>query len=88
MAVYIIILYFSIQIVESYFITPMIEKKMVELPPALALFLQVLMGIVAGAIGLLLASPILAAMMVIIQETYIRKLEVNSSRRDKEEAAG
>jgi predicted PurR-regulated permease PerM len=88
MAIYIIILYFSIQIVESYFITPMIEKKMVELPPALALFWQVLMGIVAGAIGLLLASPILAAMMVIIQETYIRKLEVNSNRRDKEEAAG
>ncbi|MCU0385742.1 MAG: hypothetical protein MUE38_06920 [Flavihumibacter sp.] len=42
---------------------------------------------VAGAIGLLLASPILAALMVIIQETYIRKMEVPTSRRDKDEAA-
>ncbi|GAB2659316.1 AI-2E family transporter [Flavihumibacter cheonanensis] len=87
MALYIVILYFSIQIIESYFITPMIEKKMVELPPALALFWQVLMGILAGAIGLLLASPMLAALLIIIQETYIRKIEHASNRREKEEAA-
>lgn len=75
MAMYITILYFSIQIVESYFITPMIEKKMVELPPALALFWQVLLGTVAGALGLLLASPILAALIVLIKETHIKKME-------------
>jgi predicted PurR-regulated permease PerM len=40
---------------------------LVELPPALALLWQVLMGILAGAIGLLLASPILAALLIIIQ---------------------
>lgn len=75
MALYITILYFSIQIIESYFITPMIEKKMVELPPALALFWQVLLGTVAGALGLLLASPILAALIILIKETHIKKME-------------
>ncbi len=69
---YVLILYFGIQIIESYLITPMIEKKMVELPPALTLFWQVLLGIFAGALGLLLATPILAVLMVFIDELYVK----------------
>lgn len=69
---YVLILYFGIQIIESYFITPMIEKKMVELPPALTLFWQVLLGILAGALGLLLATPILAVLIVFINELYVK----------------
>lgn len=74
-ALYITILYFGIQMVESYFITPLIEKKMVELPPGLAIFWQVLLGITVGGLGLLLASPILACMMVVVEETYIKRIE-------------
>ena len=72
MYIYVLILYFSIQIVESYFITPMIEKKMVHLPPALTLFWMVLLGIVTGILGLIMATPILAALIVIINELYVK----------------
>ncbi len=71
-ALYVVILYFSIQIVESYLITPLIEKKMVSLPPALTLFWQIIMALMTGIIGIMLAAPILAAIMVIVGELYIK----------------
>ncbi len=76
--IYVLILYFGIQIVESYLITPMIEKKMVHLPPALTLFWMVLLGVLTGILGLIMATPILAALMVIIKELYVKDyLEAN-----------
>ncbi len=76
--IYVLILYFGIQIVESYLITPMIEKKMVQLPPALTLFWMVLLGVLTGILGLIMATPILAALMVIIEELYVKDyLEAN-----------
>ena len=72
MYIYVLILYFGIQIVESYLITPMIEKKMVHLPPALTLFWMVLLGVLTGILGLILATPILAALLVIIKELYVK----------------
>tara|TARA_R100000935_G_scaffold44623_1_gene67494 strand:- start:177 stop:1220 length:1044 start_codon:yes stop_codon:yes gene_type:complete len=78
MFIYVLILYFGIQMVESYLITPMIEKKMVHLPPALTLFWMVLLGVLTGILGLILATPILAALIVIIKELYVKDyLEAN-----------
>lgn len=64
--------YFGIQLLESFVITPLILKKAIELPPALLLFFQVLIGILAGALGLLLAAPLLAVIMVLTRELWIK----------------
>ncbi|MCJ8165928.1 AI-2E family transporter [Pontibacter sp. E15-1] len=72
MALYVVLLYGGIQMVESYLITPIIFQKTVNLPPALLLFFQVLLGILQGAMGLLLAAPILAVVMVVVNELYIK----------------
>ncbi|MDX5346825.1 MAG: AI-2E family transporter, partial [Hymenobacteraceae bacterium] len=47
-------------------------KKTVDLPPALTLLVQVLFGIWGGIAGLLLAAPILAVAIVIVQELYVK----------------
>lgn len=72
MALYVILVYGGIQLVETYLITPIIFQKTVDLPPALLLFFQVLLGILQGALGLLLAAPILAVLMVVVNELYIK----------------
>lgn len=72
MALYVILVYGGIQMVESYIITPIIFQKTVDLPPALLLFVQVLFGIVQGGLGLLLAAPILAVAMVLVNEFYVK----------------
>ncbi|WP_299823602.1 AI-2E family transporter [uncultured Pontibacter sp.] len=72
MALYAMLVYGAIQMVESYVVTPLIFQKTVDLPPALLLFFQVLLGILEGAIGLLLAAPILAVLLIVINELYVK----------------
>lgn len=70
--IYVLILYFGLQLIETYLITPLIEKKLVDLPPALTLFWMVLLGLLTGLLGLILATPILAALVVIVGELYVK----------------
>lgn len=71
-ALYVVLLYFGIQMIESYLITPFVEKKMIALPAALSLFWMVIWGVLAGVFGLILATPILAAVIVIVGELYVK----------------
>lgn len=71
-AVYVIILYIGVQLVESNLITPWIERQTVELPPALTILSQLILGVLIGGLGLVLATPILAVLLVLIQMLYIQ----------------
>jgi predicted PurR-regulated permease PerM len=73
MAIIIAITYLVIQTIESNVVTPMIQKKMINLPPALTIMSQVLMGTVSGFLGILLATPLLAIIIVLVDELYIKK---------------
>lgn len=79
-AAYVIIAYGAIQLIESYFITPYIEKRMVRIPPAFLLFLQVLLGVVFGALGLILAAPFAAVAIALARQWFPRERRVVSSR--------
>lgn len=71
-AIHVAFLYVGVQTVESYVLTPLVQKKTVELPPAVGIVSQVFMGAVAGGLGVLLASPLAAAAMVLVKELYVR----------------
>ncbi|WP_162055650.1 AI-2E family transporter [Pontibacter pamirensis] len=71
MALYVLLIYGGIQIVESYVLAPLIFKRAGDLPPALLLFFQVLLGLLQGGLGLLLAAPILAVLLVVVKELYV-----------------
>lgn len=66
-------LYILIQVVESNFITPMVQKKLIKIPPALIIISQLMMGVLTGSWGLVLATPLLAILMAVVQETYLKK---------------
>ena len=69
---YIAILYFVVQSLEGYLITPFIEQRVVDLPPALLLIAQLVLGAGFGILGLLLASPLAVVIMVLVQMLYMR----------------
>lgn len=69
---YVTILYFVIQVLEGYLITPFIQQKVVSLPPALLLTAQLIMGASFGILGLLLAPPLVVVVMVLVQMLYMR----------------
>jgi predicted PurR-regulated permease PerM len=65
-------LYVAIQTVESYVLTPLLQKKIIALPPALAIAAQVVMGTLAGGLGLVVATPLTAGALVLVKEAYVR----------------
>jgi predicted PurR-regulated permease PerM len=71
LALYVLLLYVGIQMAEGYVIYPLIQERAVSLPPALVLGGQILLGVLAGFIGLLVATPLLVCLMVLIQKLYV-----------------
>jgi predicted PurR-regulated permease PerM len=71
-AIYTAIVYAVVQQVESFLITPIIQQKAIHMPPALTITVQVLMGLMAGILGLTLATPLAAALIVLVQMLYVR----------------
>jgi len=68
---YVAVLYVAIQTLESYLITPQIQKKAVSIPPALLISAQILAGILLGFLGLILATPLMVCIIVAVQMIYI-----------------
>lgn len=68
---YVVLLYLAIQTIESYFITPMVQRQIIAMPPALILSAQLIMGVIQGVFGILLATPLVAAIMVVVKLLYI-----------------
>lgn len=68
---YVALLYMVVQWIDNYFVTPVVEKRAVLLPPALTVTIQLLLGILIGALGMMLASPLTASFMVIIKMLYV-----------------
>jgi predicted PurR-regulated permease PerM len=66
-------LYILIQTIESNFITPMVQKRMLDIPPALIIISQLVMAALIGGWGLVLSVPLLVIVMVWTKELYIKK---------------
>ena len=61
---YAIFVYFFVQNIDGYLVVPYIARRTVDLPPALVLAMQLLMGALFGILGVLFADPILATLKV------------------------
>jgi len=64
--------YLGIQMIESYVITPLVQQRQIDLPPAMIIFAQVLLGVLTGFLGVAVATPIMAASVVLVQEIYVK----------------
>lgn len=63
---------FVVQQLESNLITPLIAHRMVSIPPAVALFAVVGMGVLFGPLGLLLGFPLAIVLDIAIRRLYVR----------------
>ncbi len=70
-ALWVGVLYLGIQSFESYFITPNIQQHAIRMPPVLLLLVQVFFAFTLGTLALLLATPLLAAAIVLVRMLYI-----------------
>ena len=60
------VLFLGIHALESYILTPMLQRQALEIPPATLFAFQILLGVVFGIWGLALALPLMAIVKVMI----------------------
>jgi len=79
--------YFVIQFVENHLLVPILMKHGVNIPPALTLGIQALMALLFGFLGLLVAVPLLAAILTIVRALNAQDMREISAEADKAVAA-
>jgi len=79
--------YLVIQFVENHLLVPVLMKHGVNIPPALTLGIQALMALLFGFLGLLVAVPLLAAILTIVRAINPIEMREISADADKAVAA-
>ncbi len=66
-------LFVAIQQLESNVITPIIERRMVRIPPALFLFAVFALWLLFGALGVIIGAPLTVVLYVLVKKLYVRQ---------------
>lgn len=69
--VYVIILYIGIHLLDGYVLVPLVQQRMVDLLPALTLTAQIVLAFLWGILGIAVATPLTAVLMVLIEMAYV-----------------
>ena len=60
-----------VQQLQGNFVMPLLQNKMVDLPPAVTIFGIIAAGILFGVAGVLLATPLTIVVLVLIRRLYL-----------------
>lgn len=71
LALYTVLLFIGIQLIEGYGLQPLIEAKAADMPPALVIVMQLIFGTLFGFAGVALATPLAAGLAVLVKMLYI-----------------
>ncbi len=77
-ALWVLGLYVGIQAVESNAITPLIQRRAVSLPPALTIVAQMIMGALAGVLGVIMATPLIALTLVLVRRLHVDRMDMQA----------
>jgi len=73
-ALLVIVLGFLIHIIEANFVVPIITAKQVEIPPVLSIMAVLVVGRLLGPMGLPVAVPLLAVLIVMVRRILINRI--------------
>lgn len=71
LAIYVLILYGIIQLIETNLLTPLVEQQAVDLPPVFTLGAQLIATVLFGALGILFATPLAAVVVVLVKSLVL-----------------
>lgn len=81
-ALWVIGVYVGIQLLQNNVVTPLVMQRAVQLPPAILLVAQLLMYLVAGVLGMLLAPPLIAVVIRWVNIAYVDRVLHDPAKRD------
>lgn len=84
-ALYVLILYLVMQQLEGNVITPLLLEKRLDIPPVLTVLTVAALGVVFGVVGMLIAEPLLAAVLVTTKMLYVNDVVGDEVKVGKQE---
>ncbi|HEX7155489.1 MAG TPA: AI-2E family transporter [Thermoanaerobaculia bacterium] len=69
---YVLLLYIALQQLEGNLITPLILERRLDIPPVLTILAVSALGVVFGMLGMLIAEPLLAVVLVVAKMLYVQ----------------
>lgn len=72
MIIWVMVLLVVIQQVESMAVSPLVQSRLVDLPPVTLLASQLIMGAFTGILGVALATPLMVLTIVWVQVLYVK----------------
>lgn len=80
--VYVALFYLVVEQLEGNVLTPIVQHRMVSLPPALVLSSVLAMGLVFGLVGVLVATPLTVVVFIVVRMLYLEDVLNESSKLD------
>ncbi|MBC8098262.1 MAG: AI-2E family transporter [Armatimonadetes bacterium] len=71
---WIFVVIYGISFIQSQIFSPILFAESINLPPVMVLLGQIVAGALFGFIGILLAVPLTAILMILVQEVYIKDM--------------
>ncbi len=71
---WIIVVTYAISLVQSQVISPLLVAGRIKMPPIMVLLGQIIAALFFGFLGILLAVPLTAILLVLIEEIYIKDI--------------
>jgi predicted PurR-regulated permease PerM len=62
-----------VQQLQGNLVMPLLQNMMVDLPPALTIFVIIAAGILFGVPGVLLATPLTLSVLVLVRRLYLHQ---------------
>lgn len=69
--IWVAVLFLSVQMIDGYIVEPRVQEKTSNLPPAMTILSQTVLGMLFGAIGVVLATPMLAVIITVVRMVYV-----------------
>ncbi len=87
-ALWVVVFYFVLQQIQSGLTVPLVERRAVNVPPAALLIWQIMLAIGFGLLGLFVATPLLAIVVVAVRILYVEPSESRLAWDRREAANG
>lgn len=83
MGIWTIVVLVAVQQIQGNLVMPLLQSRMVELPPALTIFSLVALGVLLGPVGVILATPLTVVAMVMVKSLYVNAGELEADAREE-----
>ena len=67
-----VLLYWGVQSIEGYLLSPLVYQKSVQIPPMITISAQVVLGTLIGVLGVVFATPLTGCALVLVQRQPCR----------------